>query len=53
MQAMDIVRLKDRLAESEEVKREARSKLAAAHADVHRLQDLVNRMEQDVDQARV
>jgi outer membrane murein-binding lipoprotein Lpp len=49
---MEIVHLKDRLAEAEEGRGETRAKLASAHADVHRLEDLVDRLEQDVEQAR-
>lgn len=51
-QAMEVVHLKDRLAEAEESKKETRAKLAAAHADIHRLEDLVDRLEQTVEQAR-
>ncbi len=50
-QAMEVVRLKDRLAEAEEGRRDTHAKLAAARADVHRLEDRVTALERDLDQA--
>ena len=46
-----MVRLKDRLAEAEEGRRDTHAKLAAARADAHRLEDRVTRLEQDLDQS--
>ncbi|CAK0736757.1 hypothetical protein CVIRNUC_000798 [Coccomyxa viridis] len=51
--AMEIVSLKDRLAEAEEGRVEVRQKLGETFADVHRLEALVMRLEQDVDSARL
>ena len=45
--------LKDRLAEAEEGRVEVRQKLGETFADVHRLEALVMRLEQDVDSARL
>ncbi len=53
LQAMEIVSLKDRLAEAEEGRVEVRQKLGETFADVHRLEALVMRLEQDVDSARL
>ena len=53
LQAMEIVSLKDRLAEAEQSKVEARQKLGETFADVHRLEAVVIRLEQDVDSARL
>lgn len=50
-QAMEIVRLKDRLAEAEEGRRDTHAKLAAARADVHRLEDRITSLEQGLDQS--
>ena len=50
-QAMEIVRLKDRLAEAEEGRRDTHDKLAAARAEVHRLEDRVTALERDLDQS--
>lgn len=51
VQAMEIVRLKDRLAEAEEGRRETHTKLAAARSEVHQLEDRVMALEQDLDQS--
>ncbi|KAK9915787.1 hypothetical protein WJX75_004111 [Coccomyxa subellipsoidea] len=50
-QAMEIVRLKDRLAEAEEGRCDTHDKLAVARADVHRLEDRVTALERDLDQS--
>lgn len=52
LQAMEIVGLRDRLAEAEESRGEARQKLGSAHEDIHRLEGVILRLEQDVDGAR-
>ncbi len=51
-QAMEIVRLKDRLAEAEEGRRETHGKLAATRAQVHGLEDQITHLEQELDQSR-
>jgi hypothetical protein len=48
---MEIVRLKDRLAEAEEGRCDTHDKLAVARADVHRLEDRVTALERDLDQS--
>ncbi|CAL5218500.1 g186 [Coccomyxa viridis] len=52
-QAMEIVSLRDRLAEAEESKGEARQKLGAAQEHVRHLEEVIARMEQDIDAARM
>jgi hypothetical protein len=51
-QAMEVVQLRDRLAEAEEARREARAKLGAAQADARRLEDQLAGLEQALDAAR-
>ena len=53
LQAMEIVSLRDRLAEAEESKGEARQKLGAAQEHVRHLEEVIARMEQDIDAARM
>ena len=51
-QAMEVVQLRDRLAEAEEAKREARAKLGASQAEARRLEDQLSGLEQALDAAR-
>lgn len=46
---MELVAARDRLAEGEEARREARAALAAAQAEGHRLEAQAGRLEQDLD----
>ena len=53
VQAMDILSLRDRLAEAEESRTDARQKLATAHDDIRHLEEVILRLEQNVDSARM
>ena len=50
---MEIVSLRDQLAEAEASKAESRQKLGAAREDIRRLEETVAALEQDVDTARM
>ena len=50
---MEVVQLRDRLGSTEEARREARAKLAAAQADARRLEDQVGGLEQALEAARL
>lgn len=49
---MELVAARDRLAESEEARRQGRAALAAAQAEGHRLEAQASRLEQDLETAR-
>ena len=53
LQAMEIVSLRDRLAEAEESKVDARQKMSAAQEHVRHLEEIIARLEQEVDAARM
>ena len=50
---MEIVSLRDQLAEAEASKSESRQKLGATREDNHRLEEIITALEQDVDTARM
>ena len=52
VQAMEIVSLRDRLAEAEEGRGETRQKLGAAQEHARHLEQVIAHLEQDIDAAR-
>ena len=50
---MEIVSLRDQLAEAEASKAESRQKLGAARGDIRRLDEIISALQQDVDTARM